>query len=549
MPSSSDPGQSGSPAGPGSSVGLEASNGAEAVVAERSQDPDSQPEPPQTAGDRYQIFEQVALERLRRSSDATKAVVFLPLPVRLTALAGLAITTLGVVWAVVARVPVQVYGQGTIVPEGMVLGARARVDGILYYQLSGLGTDRLSLVQKRRNQALQSFWAEAGIQGAPIFSFQRLSGLVGDALAPSEGQRLVMPEAFDVVKATDQLTSVKRLQRSLFVPAHTLVALVDNTQAGEDLDSTFRTASQKLALDRQIAQDRDERAKAYQNVKGLLRLQRDRQKQELAERQALFDRLQALWRQGFVSTTSLLAEQATINQLKSQLLQIDRDSLGTDFSRTDQRQQAGQSRLSALTTRSDLQAALVNYMSKVYVIAPASGFYLVTRVMRNGMRVHAGDELFTFSLKPPTLPTQIPVFVDAATVQQLAEGMKVLVTPKGISRAEYGGIQGRIVEVGRLPLADEGLATFAGGRTLAAAIQRSIASPYLVRVKLELADEAYCQQLLSRRCYRWSTRRVPPFPVRIGTRVDVQINTISRAPIAFVMPMLREAFGFVVDNR
>ena len=93
------------------------------------------------------------------------------------------------------------------------------------------------------------------------------------------------------------------------------------------------------------------------------------------------------------------------------------------------------------------------------------------------------------------------------------------------------------------------MAAVAGGRSLGSSIAQAINNPYLVRVKLQLADPAYCRQLLSRRCYRWSTRRIPPFPVRIGTQADVQITTIYRRPIQFVMPALRQALGLVVENR
>ena len=131
----------------------------------------------------------------------------------------------------------------------------------------------------------------------------------------------------------------------------------------------------------------------------------------------------------------------------------------------------------------------------------------------------------------------------------MSEGMEVLVTPKGISRAQYGGILGVVTEVGKLPLPQEGIAAFAGGRTLAGSIQQSVGGAYLVRVKLQQAEPAYCQQMLSLRCYRWSSKRRPPFPVRLGTLADVQINVQYKRPIEFVMPALRQALGLVVENR
>ena len=59
---------------------------------------------PKTPGDkaaavRHEIFEQIALERLRNSGDTSKPVGFLPLPVRLTAVVAVSISGLGVLWA------------------------------------------------------------------------------------------------------------------------------------------------------------------------------------------------------------------------------------------------------------------------------------------------------------------------------------------------------------------------------------------------------------------------------------------------------------------
>jgi hypothetical protein len=238
-----------------------------------------------------------------------------------------------------------------------------------------------------------------------------------------------------------------------------------------------------------------------------------------------------------------------VNNLRNQVLQIDRDRANTEFSRTDQRTQVDQTKLNSRETTDQLQTALVDYIEKVYTFAPPSGMYLVSRSMRNSMEVKAGDELYTYSVEKPTLPEVISVFVDAATSQQLRVGMQVLVTPKGISRAQYGGIVGVVDQVGRIPLPAEGIAAFAGGRSLANTIQQNVMNAYLVRVKLQQAEPAYCQQMLSLRCYRWSTRRRPPLPVRLGTLADVQINVQYRRPIEFVMPALRQALGLVVENR
>ena len=88
-----------------------------------------------------------------------------------------------------------------------------------------------------------------------------------------------------------------------------------------------------------------------------------------------------------------------------------------------------------------------------------------------------------------------------------------------------------------------------GSRSLAGSIQQQIPAPYLIWVRLDLAEPEFCQQVLSRRCYRWSSGRLPPHPVRLATLADVQITTTNRRPVDFVMPALRKALGLVVDNQ
>jgi len=469
------------------------------------------------------------------------------LPVRSTAAAAVAITGFGVLWSLTARVPVQVNGLASITPEVPVSSAIARVDGKLTYQVSGVGPDRLNPVQRQENDALLMYWSEGWEENS--LSFTRLNALAVAALDNNQGQELVMPESMSGDEAVDDLRYSLLYYQRLHFPGDSVMARITNAEAQQELAAIRLTTQPKLKIDRSIVDESRQRAESFKTVGSLLVRQRQRQRQELQEREALLRRLEVLWRQGFVSTAQLLQEQSVINGLRNQLLQLDRERINTEASGTDQSQQASQTILSSLQTTNQLQSALVSYLNKVYTFAPPTGLYIVSRSIRNGMQVRAGDELFTFSIDRPILPKIVPVFVDAATSQQLNEGMQVLLTPKGISRAQYGGIPGVVDEVGKLPLPAEGIASFAGGRTLAGSIQQSLPSAYLVRVKLQQAEPAYCKQMLSLRCYQWSSNRRPPFPVRLGTLADVQITVQYRRPIEFVMPALRQALGLVVENR
>jgi hypothetical protein len=70
----------------------------------------------------------------------------------------------------------------------------------------------------------------------------------------------------------------------------------------------------------------------------------------------------------------------------------------------------------------------------------------------------------------------------------------------------------------------------------------------MVKITLKQTNNYNCAQQISKLCYKWSSNRIPPFPVRIGSQADVQITTIYRHPIEFVMPALRKALGLVTDS-
>ena len=195
-----------------------------------------------------------------------------------------------------------------------------------------------------------------------------------------------------------------------------------------------------------------------------------------------------------------------------------------------------------------LQLALNRYLINTYLFVPRYGFYLVSRNFPEGARVRAGDEIFNFTLSPPKLPNVIPMFLDSSSSNQVRPGMKVLLTPVGISRAEFGGIKGKVVEIFKLPLQGSGLQGAVGSLSLSSVISRAIPLPVLAQVRLEQNSKQKCKGASSFNCYIWSSSQTPPHPVRIGSIADVQVTTISRAPIEFVMPFFRKLAGLVVEN-
>jgi len=498
------------------------------------------------AADRFQIFESIALQRLQSGADAAKPAAFLPLPVRITAVVAAAIAALGVAWSFAARVPVQVKGTAVILPRAGMGSLVSATSGRLYYQVSGLASEAFSPRIQQQNKLLSRFWsAQAIVLTDEVNQVGPLKELVNTALLPAQGQKLFLPEDFATQKMFDQ--SSKRYL--LTYPPGTMLAKIDDPLEHLQLNSILLTTLPSVDMYQKLRIERLKRSSQYNNLGKLQLKQRIVIIRELNNRRDLYKRLQQLWKQGFLPSTQLLDEQARINELQRQLLGSDSSELSTSISTQEQATQSKQSNIDDIQSRTKLEDQFIGYLNKTVIFVPEGGFYLLSRNFSNGSFVQKGDEIMTYSTSPPALPDEVPVFLDGPAAQQVNEGMMVLVTPKGVSRAEYGGIPGKVVRVSKLPLPIEGLVGVIGSRTLATSIQQLMPSPYFVIVKLQQAKNGYCNQALSRRCYSWSSRRLPPHPVRLASLADVQITTNFRRPVEFVMPVLRRALGLVVDSK
>lgn len=498
------------------------------------------------AADRFQIFEAIALERLQTGSEATKPAAFLPLPAKLTAIAATGITAIGVLWSIFARVPVQVDGISAFVPSSGMGSLVAATSGQIYIQVSGLAPDVLPLKIQQQNLLISNFWRdETTSLTNQVNQGSSLEKLVEISLLPIQGQRLYLPEDISTPEVFDQPGRRAVVKYS----TGTLLARILNPLANQELNSILLST---LPVIDQQQQQKIEGLKSSAKFRSLGKLHAENRVvtiRELQQRRELYDRKKQLWRQGFLPSTQLLEEQAIINRLESQLLNNDSSQVSVAINSQDQLTKSSQANINDIESRNKLENQLTHYLNKTATFVPEGGFYLLSRSWRNGSQVREGDELMTYSTSPPELPDIIPIFLNGPTSQQISDGMSVLVTPKGISRAESGGIPGKVVRVTKLPLPKEGVVGAVGSRTLAASIERQLPTPHLIYVKLEILEPNYCKQALSFRCYKWSSGRLPPHPVRLGTLGDVQITTIYRRPIEFVMPALRQALGLVVDNK
>ena len=407
--------------------------------------------------DRYALVEANALARLMGGTAAVEATRFVPLPIRLTAVASATLAGLALLWSLLAEIPAQVEGTAAFVPTAGMGSLLAPSSGRLQFQVSGLGANNLSHQQQQTNRLITAAWGwNHRLFQQVVTNAINLHPIVQAVLVPAAGQHLVLPEELEGQQAFDQPVAAA----TVHYPGGTVLARIANPISDQALNSLL---------------------------------------------------------------------------LSSELLTQQSEALNND-------------RFDLLDNRRRLANQLVNHLQRTTVFAPPGGVYLLAKFVRNGAHVNQADEVLSYTTAPPTLPDEVPIFLSGPMAEQVSEGMPVLLTPRGISRAAYGGIRGRVIKVNALPLLGEGITGVVGSRSLARTIEQRVKAPYLAWVRLQRAEPHFCQQTQSQRCYRWSSGRRPPHPVRLATLADALITTGTQRPIAMVMPALRRALGLVVDN-
>ena len=500
----------------------------------------------QKAAKRSSIFEEIALERLKSDYLTSDPIFLLPLPVKLAALIVVFLSAFGLLWSVLARVPVQVNGMAALVPEDGIRGLYAETSGTLRYQVSGIGVNTLDDDSKSTNQNIQDFWIdEYKSSSGKLLGRQELTRLIRGALRSNQGQDIVLPSYSSKNKSVESLGPIKPVE----YPAATVLAHIVDPKSYQELNGALLTNEPQADFDLTRVDESVKSAEEYEALGQLTKQQLEIISTELDNRRELYQRYVGLWRQGAISYDSLLEEQSKINALSDQLLQNKISIANSDISRRNQVSTSRQARINSIENRSAMENGLIRFLEKTTIFAPSGGFFLLAINFPNNSEVKLGDEILSYTQKPPTLPSEIPIFLDPNSAQQVDEGMKILMTPKGISRARFGGIQGEVVEINKLPLLGDSLLGLIGSRAIVASVEQSYSSPYLARVRLVQDDPKYCLQAVSYRCYRWSSNRLPPHPVRLASIADIQITTEYKRPIEYVMPALRRWFGFVVENR
>jgi HlyD family secretion protein len=117
--------------------------------------------------------------------------------------------------------------------------------------------------------------------------------------------------------------------------------------------------------------------------------------------------------------------------------------------------------------------------------------------------------------------------------KQIRKGMSISVTPDTVQRERYGGINGKITEISDLPVTKEGAVSLIGNQEVVSSLIGQGGAA--IQVNADLISD-----LNSLSGYKWSSSKGPDSKITPGTTTSVRVTIEERAPITFVLPILKE---------
>lgn len=445
-----------------------------------------------------QLFNQRALQKRHQPGDRNGPVTLLSPPLRVTLGIGLLIAIGGVLWSILARVPVSVQGTGVLLPVGSINPKMSPSAGIAVWMFD-------QPTQEWQARAQEFIYRPEDFKRADVIE------LAEDILKAAEPARETSVSGISDTKAGAFSRNLSRVYTGLNVKAGQLLIWIQAPKRRDKLNGTLQLTRTALEGSKREREN--------------ITLKQQALGRELENNRSVLAGMKELERKGFVKKTTVFEEQAKADSIESQLLSLESELIKLGEKDAEGFQQ--------------LRNELTTLISTEMVFAPRT-LHISQVIPNNGESVIEGQVLLELSDDPLESPVFVPVYLSPKETAQVSPGMDALVTPVGFNRSEVGGIRARVVSLEKLPSGIEDITAKVGVKTIAELIMNREPSPTLVVLALERAKN---EAPRNGGGYLWSSKGELPFSPTPGDQLDVQITTRKIAPIELAIPILRDFFG------
>jgi HlyD family secretion protein len=154
-----------------------------------------------------------------------------------------------------------------------------------------------------------------------------------------------------------------------------------------------------------------------------------------------------------------------------------------------------------------------------------------------GQVISAGARIGAIETEDPAGSLVGMTFFTVGDGKKVQPGMTMQITPQTVRRERFGGIVGTITQVSSFPITREAAANVVGNA--------EVVSSLVAHNQEGLIQVASALQIdpATHTGYRWSSSRGPQIEVSSGTTTLVRVKVDERAPITYVLPILRSTSG------
>lgn len=435
-----------------------------------------------------------------KSTSARQPVELVSAPVRFGIATSIVISVGIVTWAFFARVPIYVNGYAYMVKIGSESMAPSMEEGKLHYQFTQPSGQRQQLLDELRD-----------------ISYGKFDGLNSD-VSPITQRILSLP----VNNSNQEFKGKPTRQFSV----GSLLFWVDSNEQRAALQSSLNAHKLALAKLKSVKQEYTKLNSALQAKQRIL------DKIKISESKFLAE-IVKLNKIGYAGKAKLLQQQSRVDQLMKESIEI-----------TERMAENAQAIVNAEESSTKSGIHLFNQLQQ-YI---ANCMYFTNQDIYIGELffpqlsvVNRGDVILsTTQADPENVQAQIVGFLSQRDADQATRGMKALLTPLGMDKAEYGGIKGNVLRVWRRPTTAAEISEISGDVGMGKDVIGLVDNPVMTEIRLFSTDQ---KTGLNQVGFEWSSAGNKPFAVRTGDLLSLQITTRRITPISLLLPWLKNITG------
>ncbi|MBE9182952.1 NHLP bacteriocin system secretion protein [Oculatella sp. LEGE 06141] len=343
-------------------------------------------------------------------------------------------------------------------------------------------------------------------------------------------------------KSTGQLIELK-IKVGDVVKAGQVIGTIDQSELQEQLNQQQAKLAELQSQDQQVGSLQNASTEAEKRA---IQQQRQFLQQSLQNEQNLTaiyqQRLQVrkrLYTQRIVTNDALLdAEQQslenlqTIANLQAQLQEL--DSRAAEQNRQDL--EASTARKKEIQETQREIAQLTSQLSNNgQIISQQDGRVLEIAVTQNQV-ISAGSRIANLAEEDSAEALEGITYFNVEDGKKIQEGMSIQITPQVVKRERFGGIMGVVTTVSPFPMTRAGATAVVGNAEVVEDLAADQSSLIQISSRLMLDPNTVSG-------YKWSSSQGPETQISSGTTTIVRVKVEERAPITFVLPILRSASG------